>query len=97
MKLNEVLKSKQFVLIDFQSDDCPPCKLIRRELEKVSTQLGDELKVFLVDQKEQLEVFKAFNVQSLPHLKLFKNGRPLWSNSGLISSEEILEVINKIR
>jgi thioredoxin 1 len=95
MKLNEVLKSKHFVLIDFQSDDCPPCKLIRSELEKVSEQLGDDLKVFLVDQKEQMEVFKAFNVQSLPHLKLFKNGRPLWSYTGLISSEEILEEINK--
>ena len=55
MKLNEVLRSKQFVLIDFQSDDCPPCKLIRSELEKVSAQSGDYLEVFLVDQKEQTD------------------------------------------
>lgn len=95
MKLNEVLKSKPFVLIDFQSDDCPPCKLVRSELEKVSAQLGEELMIFLVDQKEQIEVFDAFGVQTLPHLKLFKNGRPLWSYTGLISSEDIVEEIIK--
>lgn len=97
MTLKEALFSKSIVLMDFQSEDCPPCKLIRIELEKVSEELGEELGIFLVDQKEQEDVFKAFNVQSLPHLKLFKDGRPVWSHSGLITKEDVIDEINKFK
>lgn len=97
MTLKEVLFSNSIVLMDFQSDDCPPCKLIRKELEKVSEELGEDLGIFLVDQKEQEAVFKAFAVQSLPHLKLFKDGRPVWSYTGLIAKEDIIEEINKFK
>jgi len=97
MTLKEVLFSNSIVLMDFQSDDCPPCKLIRKELEKVSEELGEELGIFLVDQKEQEDVFKAFEVRSLPHLKLFRDGRPVWSYTGLIAKEEIIEEINKFK
>ncbi len=95
MTLKEVLLSNSIVLMDFQSDDCPPCKLIRKELEKVREELGEDLGIFLVDQKEQEAVFKAFEVRSLPHLKLFKDGRPVWAYTGLIASEEIIDEINK--
>ena len=97
MTLKEVLFSNSIVLMDFQSEDCPPCKLIRIELEKLSAELGKELGIFLIDQKEKEDVFKAFNVRSLPHLKLFKDGRPVWSYTGLIAKEDIIEEINKFK
>ena len=95
MNLKDVFLSNDCVLIDFYSEDCPPCKLIESELEKVKKHFGKDIEVYQVDQVKQNEVFKAFNVLSLPHLKLFRSGRPVWSYSGLIAAEDIIEQISK--
>lgn len=97
MKLKDVFLSNDCVLIDFKSDDCPPCKLIEQELAKVKLELGDKLAIFQVDQEREMDIFKAFNIQSIPHLKLFKSGRPIWSYSGLISGNDIIVEINKCK
>ena len=95
MNFKEVLASNNYVLVDFFSEDCPPCKLIEGELLKVKKRIRNEIEIFQVDQIEQEKIFKAFDVRSLPHLKLFRSGRPVWSTTGLISGEDIIEQINK--
>jgi thioredoxin 1 len=95
MNLKTVLSSNKYVLIDFYSEDCPACKWIESELIKVKAYFEKDLEIYQVDQVKQKEVFSAFKVKSLPHLKLFRSGRPMWSNSGLISGEGIIEQIKK--
>ena len=95
MTFNEVLISNKNVLIDFYSSTCPPCKLLEKELQEVKKALGDRVEIFKVDQEEQASIFKAFDVKQLPHVKLFKSGRPVWEYSGLLSSDEFIEEILK--
>lgn len=95
MNLKEVLLSNKYVLIDFYSDDCPPCKLIEQEISKVKVDLGDGIEIFQVDQKKNKAVFELFQVKGLPHLKLFKSGKPIWSYTGLVSKNDIILEINK--
>jgi thioredoxin 1 len=95
MKLDEVLGSNELVVIDFYSSECPPCKLVEHELQKVQSELKSKVSIFQVDQQKQGEVFSAFKVQHLPHVKLFKSGRPVWSISGLFSKDEMLNEILK--
>lgn len=95
MKLDEVLKSNEYVLIDFYSSTCPPCKLIEIELKEVKSTLGEKVEIYKVDQEEQESTFKAFKIKNLPHVKLFKSGRPVWEYSGLLSKDEFIEEILK--
>lgn len=95
MTFDEVLSSNEYVLIDFYSSKCPPCKLIESELLDVKSILGDKVEIFKVDQEEQASIFKAFSVNKLPHVKLFKSGRPVWEYSGLLSKDEFIEEILK--
>ena len=95
MNFKDVFLSNNCVLIDFYSEDCPPCKLIENELEKVKSHFEKNIEIYQVDQIKQEEIFKAFKVRSLPHLKLFRSGRPVWSSTGLIAGEDIIEEINK--
>lgn len=95
MNLREVLQSNKYVLIDFYSDDCPPCKLIEQEISKVKLELDDAIDIFQIDQKKNKDVFEAFKVMGLPHLKLFKFGKPIWSYTGLVSKKDIILEINK--
>ena len=97
MNLKDVFLSHNCVLIDFYSEDCPPCKLIESELEKVKKHFGKNIEIYQVDQCKQGDVFKAFNVLSLPHLKLFRSGRPVWSFTGLIAGDYIIAEIKRFK
>lgn len=95
MTLKEVLKTDKPVIIDFFSADCPPCLLMSEVLEKVQDQFKNKCEIFTVDQAVNPEVFKIFNVKSLPHLKMFKKGKPVWSESGLFNEDEIKLLVEK--
>ena len=89
MTLKEILQTDKPVFIDFFSADCPPCLLMSEVLEKVQDQFKNKCEIFTIDQTVHPEVFEIFNVKSLPHLKLFKKGKPVWSGSGLFNENEL--------
>ena len=95
MTLKEVLQSEKPVFIDFFSADCPPCLLMTEVLNKVQDQIENKCEIFTIDQKKHPEVFKLFDVKSLPHLKLFKKGKPIWSGSGLFNENELKLLVEK--
>ena len=95
MTLKEILANDKLVLIDFFSADCPPCLLLKEILEKVKNAMGDQCGIYTIDQVNHSDVFKAFNVKTVPHLKLFKKGKPVWNGSGLLSEDELVLIIQK--
>jgi thioredoxin 1 len=95
MTLKEILKTDKTVLIDFFSDDCPPCLMVTDVLGKIHDQIENECEIYTIDREKHPEVFEIFEVKSLPHLKLFKKGKPVWSGSGLFNEEEIKQLLEE--
>ena len=95
MTLKEILTSDKLVLIDFFSADCPPCLLLKEILEKVKNAVGDQCDIYTVDRVNHSDVFKAFSVKTVPQLKLFKKGKPVWNGTGLFSEDELVFLIQK--
>ena len=73
----DVLQSDNPVLVDFWADWCGPCKMIAPALEEISEELGDRLTIAKVDIMANPEIAGQMGVQSIPLLKLFKNGQPV--------------------
>ncbi|MEP9401059.1 thioredoxin [Sphingomonas sp. VNH70] len=73
----DVLQSDKPVLVDFWADWCGPCKMIAPALEEISEELGDKVTIAKVDIMANPEVAGSMGVQSIPLLKLFKNGQPV--------------------
>ncbi len=73
----DVLQSDKPVLVDFWADWCGPCKMIAPALEEISEELGDRLTIAKVDIMANPEIAGQMGVQSIPLLKLFKNGQPV--------------------
>jgi thioredoxin 1 len=48
-----------------------------------------------VDQNEDLAA--KYRIQSIPTLMLFKNGEPLWRQSGVMQAEDLKEIIEKYK
>jgi thioredoxin 1 len=85
----ELLESKQPILVDFWAPWCGPCRAMSPALEAAAKKLANEAKVFKINVDENPSVSPRFNIRGIPTLILFKNGQEADRLIGLSSKEQI--------
>ncbi len=78
MTFNEIIQSDKPVLVDFFTEWCGPCKTMGSILNEVKKEIGDTATILKVDVDKNSQTAVVCNVQGVPTLILFKNGRQLW-------------------
>lgn len=82
-------------LMSFHADWCGTCQTMSPILDRLKEKLGGKAQILNIDTDKNPQIAIAFQVRSLPTLILFKNGEIIWRHTGLIRTEEILEIIEK--
>lgn len=81
---NEKVKQAMgFVLVDFYSDSCIPCKQISPILSEIEEEYQGKAAVYKVSVNYEEELVAAYQVMSAPTLILFRNGEVLDKKSGV--------------
>ena len=90
------LKGK-YVYIDVWATWCGPCKMMHPILEEVKKRLGDKVIILKidVDVPANRQPVYLYHIQSVPTLMLFKQGKVLWNNSGVVQASQLQEIIEK--
>lgn len=89
----EVLNSEKPVLLDFYATWCGPCKMLSPILDRLAAE-HDEFVVAKVNVDEAASLASEFGVASIPTLVVFKNGREVARNVGVLPEKRILELVN---
>lgn len=95
MTFKEMIQSAKPVLVDFTATWCGPCKMMAPILKEVKQEIGDAATIIKVDIDKNQQAAGEYQVQSVPTLILFKNGQPLWRQSGVIQKAGLISVIKK--
>jgi thioredoxin 1 len=87
------------VLIDFFATWCGPCKMMAPILDDVKTELGDSITIIKidVDKNQALVATPQFQVRGVPTLMLFKNGKVLWKQSGVVPKEDLVKTVRSFQ
>ena len=94
-KFSDLISQDKPVLIDFFAEWCGPCKTMSPILKQVKDKLGNDISVIKVDVDKNQSLASRYQVRGVPTLILFKKGKQLWRQSGVLSSDEIINIINQ--
>ena len=91
---NIVLNSDMPVLVDFWAEWCGPCRIVGPIVEQLAQSLEGKVKVFKLNVDQNQEIAMKYNVQSIPSLVLFKNGKEIARTVGLSPKEKYEKFVN---
>ncbi len=92
---DQILDSDKPVLVDFFGEWCGPCKMLAPILKEVKDELGDGIKIVKIDVDKNQPLAAQYQVRVVPTMMLYKNGKQLWRQSGVLQKNEIVSIIKQ--
>lgn len=89
----DLIDSENPVLVDFYADWCGPCKMLAPILKQVKDDMGDALKIIKIDVDKNQSLANKYQVRGVPTMLLFKNGKQVWRQSGVLQKNDIVNIV----
>ena len=95
MTFSEIINTDKPVLVDFFAEWCGPCKTMAPILKQVKDEVQDNASIIKIDVDKNQHTAMTYQVTSVPTLMLFKQGKVLWRQSGVLQKNELVKKIKE--
>ena len=93
----DIIGTNKLVLVDFSAAWCGPCKMMAPILKELKQQLKDSIKIIKIDVDKNQPLAAKYQVRGVPTLMIFKDGKQVWRQSGVIQTNELVQIINNLK
>jgi thioredoxin 1 len=93
----EVLRSQRPVLVVFWAEWSRPCQVLEPILQELARDRAEQTKVVKVNADECLDLSLFYEIQSIPTLLYFVEGRPLFRIVGTATKHAIVARLNPLK
>jgi len=91
----EYIKEDKPVLVDFYADWCGPCKVMHPILKELKEKINNDASILKINIDKNARMASKYQIQSVPTLLLFKNGNIVWRQSGVVPTNQLMQIIKK--
>ncbi|WMQ64280.1 thioredoxin [Imtechella halotolerans] len=90
-----LIQSNKPVLIDFYAEWCGPCKMMSPILQETKATLGDSVSILKIDVDKNQALASQYQVRGVPTLMIFKDGKQLWRQSGVVQTNDLVKLLKQ--
>lgn len=89
-----MLNQNNLVLADFHTLWCMPCRKISPIIDELKEEYVSSAQVLRIDMDNSELLAESFEIKAVPTLILFKDSKEIWRHTGLISKEELTQLLD---
>ncbi|MES2411609.1 MAG: thioredoxin domain-containing protein [Bacteroidota bacterium] len=86
---DELVKSSDKVMIDFNAKWCAPCKKMNPYILKFQSEMKERIRIVQLDADENKTIVEQMKLDGLPTIIIYEKGKEVWRNVGYISEEDL--------
>ncbi len=90
---SDLINSEKPVLVDFSAEWCGPCKMMAPILTELKKMVGDSITIIKIDVDHNPGVSNEMGISGVPTLILFREGKVLWRQSGVVPASQLRDII----
>lgn len=98
-KLQEKIDNGEKLVVDFYTDWCNPCRMMKPIFEKVSEQFrneNSEVQLYTMNVEKNRDIAVKYGVRAVPTIKSFNNGSVVDSKSGVQMESQLKDLATNL-
>lgn len=88
------LIAEDFVVVDFFSTTCGPCKVFSKVLEDIEAEIPF-LNIVKINITDNPEVAEEYSVRAVPTIHFYQGGELVDSHVGVLRGQEVKEIVSR--
>lgn len=93
----EVLKSKEPVMVDFWAVWCGPCQMAEPVIEEIATEQRGSVKVAKLNVDDNQKTAQEYGVMSIPTVILFQDGKEVDRKVGFAGKKMYMDLLSSVK
>lgn len=93
---HSIIKSQEYVVVDFWAIWCKPCQLFSSEYEAIAKKFHKKISFYKLDTDKCHTTTQEYNTKMIPVIIIFKNGKEVKRYVGLTAKERIIFDLEEI-